>query len=680
MEVAGLDRLKDHYKYCIKLSANNKINPKNAFDLQLIDHMKDLVSTPEDGQMNFKVASSALDVGAKIYANRVDCIQSEAQKVASSILMALDDPKGKHGEDCDQANGDTSTTSDTHDDSLNADQDGQRKTKKKRNTKNIKTITESSALDAKLDQMVLGDPFLDGLSRDYDMSCPAALICYNPQTQPNCLLTIESDFLRADYRERQQPSKNANDSRPKTLETINEEETDQDHSEAIQEATATKTTTTLPSSQNLDDNSNEQHNSLVTLITKHINCAQVIRSSLSYKLCPRLTSFLFNDRTTTLTGLDTGEQTMIQPDDRPKPSAGGDHEFVPEVYDGGDDHFADSVMGDDDAERHDENIPDLEQIAAWKPTDYGYSTEQHHRLKSTWLGPHAWKIVKTPKNAPKSTKKRVKLEHMPIDFNSEDPLRESNMIKTIKLSSKVLGRWKRPLYPQDHNLKDEATRLSLVQPDLRPGDIYKPKISTEPLQHDADEDDIPPSSPSPMGGFDDVDDSDDDDFQADPVVDGNEVAVYGSQPEEHEDLDFAGEDLIEQPFTVAQVNIPFAKAAKKMDVRRLKRVMWDLLFPPEKRLSMTAAQELDNDTQVAPMETDGDQASKTISPTPSESPVHLEFSGLYGGLPVKISPKMATDLSQSIAFVTLLHLANEKNLKLIPKQNLKDFIIEQDDD
>lgn len=662
--VMGLDRLKDHYKHCIRLSTSNKINPKNAFDLQLIDYMQDLVSSSEDGQMNFKIASSALDVGAKIYSSRVDCIQSEAQKVASSILMALDGQKHDGGKSLDDThtNNDTSAMSDRLDDSADGEEGAQGKPTKRKTRKNVKTVVEDENLiDAKLEKMVLGDPYLDGLSQDYDMSCPAALICYNALTQPSCLLTIESNNIRKNYQD--------------------------------------KLTNTSPT----------KNFNFVTLITKSVNCAQIIRNNQGNQICTRLQNFLFNDRTTTISGLNTNTDesfASLPSIDTSKP-VGGAHEFNPELYDNniGNDDYSDG--NDSEAGNNPENdlIPNLDKIAATKPSDYAYSNE-HHRLLNTWAGPHAWKVAKPPQTAkkdgaPKSARKRIKLEQKPIDY-SEDILSSLEEIadKEIRHSADVIRRWKKPLLPQDHNFTEDLIRTTLIHTFMRPEDTYHcmktpaDALKLVDIDHDYTKNDRngsmdeAPHSPM-MGGFDDVHDDSDDEFRADPVVEGNEVAIYGATVDnslnQQADLDFAGEHLIEQPYTVAQVVIPFAKIAKKMDVRKLKHVMWELLLPPENRVENSGQENNVTVIENVSNNVSGDQTTiiepskKTPSPSPSESEVHLAFSNLYGELPVRVSSKMANDLSQPIAFVTLLHLANEKNLKLIPNQDLKDFIIEQDE-
>lgn len=765
----AIDRLRDHYKHCIRLSASNKINPKNAFDLQLIDYMQDLVSRTEDGQMNFKIASSALDVGAKIYSNRVDCIQSEAQKVASSILMALDGQQSKKDADDTQMDGDTSATSERLNDSRDGDEAQTKATKKKRATrnKNVKTVVEDTNLiDAKLEKIVQGDVFLDGLSQDFDMSCPAALISYNALTQPSCLLTIESSYSRKDYREPSEATTQSSPLKPDTLPPIVEESREESHEQSNSEEqinpdlpqtdkdgdtimkedshqtgdkTSANTNSTIHNSNMLSNNSSEQYN-FVTLIAKSVNCAQIIRNNQNNHICPRLDGFLFNDRTTTISGLNTnlddsikvqsGGENLNLSSSRP---SGGAHEFNPELYgnndDYGDDHIgdADSVAGDAENRPEGENdlIPNLDKIAAAKPTDYGYSNE-NHRLVNTWAGPHAWKVLKVPQSTKKdglvkSARKRIKLEQKPNEF-FEDYLPDLEKLtdKEIRHSADVIKRWKKPLRPKDHNLNEESLRKIINTTHLRPEDTYHcMKTPAEAsklvdIDHDysksdnADVDDAP-HSPGLMG-FDDVHDDSDDEFRADPIVDGNEVAIYGAAINNtlnQADLEFAGEHLIEQPYTVDQVKIQYAKVAKKMDVRRLKRIMWDLLLPEEKRLEtpLPANTTVIENILDKSKGTDctvltnghstvlsGDELNETViangndgtakgdpSPAPSESAVHLEFSHLYGELPVRVSSKMANDLSQPIAFVTLLHLANEKNLKLIPNQDLKDFIIEQDE-
>ncbi len=63
-------QLAEHYNNCIKLSAENKISTKNAFNLQLIDYMATMIKRKESDMSNFQVAAGTLDASTKIYAYR----------------------------------------------------------------------------------------------------------------------------------------------------------------------------------------------------------------------------------------------------------------------------------------------------------------------------------------------------------------------------------------------------------------------------------------------------------------------------------------------------------------------------------------------------------------------------------------------------------------------------------
>lgn len=53
----------------------------------------------------------------------------------------------------------------------------------------------------------------------------------------------------------------------------------------------------------------------------------------------------------------------------------------------------------------------------------------------------------------------------------------------------------------------------------------------------------------------------------------------------------------------------------------------------------------------------------------------VSFNGLYIDLPKKISQTMAENLSTATAFYSILHLANDHSLRLVQREDLKDFQI-----
>ncbi|CAK8535492.1 unnamed protein product [Lathyrus sativus] len=72
---------------CIKLASENKINQKNTWDLDLIDHLTDIIRDEDDnhGETNFQMASCTLEAGVKIYSLRVDSVYSETYKVLARM-------------------------------------------------------------------------------------------------------------------------------------------------------------------------------------------------------------------------------------------------------------------------------------------------------------------------------------------------------------------------------------------------------------------------------------------------------------------------------------------------------------------------------------------------------------------------------------------------------------------
>merc|ERR1711963_419276 len=84
------------YADCMKLSAENKISVKNAFQLKLIDYMAEMMRTKKKSEMdNFQSASCALDASTKIYAYRVDSVHSDTLKLAGGVGDTKNENKNK---------------------------------------------------------------------------------------------------------------------------------------------------------------------------------------------------------------------------------------------------------------------------------------------------------------------------------------------------------------------------------------------------------------------------------------------------------------------------------------------------------------------------------------------------------------------------------------------------------
>ncbi|NXD60159.1 CND2 protein, partial [Corvus moneduloides] len=139
------------------------------------------------------------------------------------------------------------------------------------------------------------------------------------------------------------------------------------------------------------------------------------------------------------------------------------------------------------------------------------------------------------------------------------------------------------------------------------------------------------------------------------VVNGGDVTTYGELT------------LIAEPQKINRIAIQYARTAKKMDMRRLKRDMWELLTG--------AGEEVRNSCR------------EFHSPSfpPGWTGCRAELCSGIPGAPIpiplfhRLPPAMATNLSVPLAFVCLLHLANEKNLKLQSTEDLSDILVQQGD-
>lgn len=170
-------QLAQHCKDCIKLSAENKINSKNAFNFLIIDVMA-AMAKKSDSEMsqNFQVATSTLDASVKIYGYRVDAVHTDAMKMAGGLL-----------------NKELQQALDGGDDNNDEDEEGEsNKTIKVKKRKRKYTVVAASTLNAKSESEVLLDvpPKKTVLSRGGEGT---QLLTHVPKYNDSCLLMVQAD-------------------------------------------------------------------------------------------------------------------------------------------------------------------------------------------------------------------------------------------------------------------------------------------------------------------------------------------------------------------------------------------------------------------------------------------------------------------------------------------------------
>merc|ERR1719253_2156506 len=136
----------------------------------------------------------------------------------------------------------------------------------------------------------------------------------------------------------------------------------------------------------------------------------------------------------------------------------------------------------------------------------------------------------------------------------------------------------------------------------------------------------------------------------------------GDETMAHDDGADYNLDNFEKVRKVEKINVAYATVAKKVDVRRLKKDLWAEL---EEKTAASAAVTDDEDAAVEETKP-GDHQGE---------PPHASFKQT---VEMMDQGQSQSDVTVSFYFICLLHLANEKGLKL-DSAGLDDFIISLDD-
>lgn len=290
-----------------------------------------------------------------------------------------------------------------------------------------------------------------------------------------------------------------------------------------------------------------------------------------------------------------------------------------------------------------------------QPREYSYFSP---RTMATWVGPGYWlfkPVHKQDHKPDKEPRKRAPKNPLVIDFkgdiNFHNYFRTTRAATTISKSALNTSNKKTTL-PADFQYPPS----NLSQLSLKPSNTLsaegKKRLSGE-LGEDIGEYDYNNANDTAnfCPGLQEEDSEDAEGFGG----------SYDSQTDrptpfslDTDDISTYGEDcLVPEPHKVNTIEINYAKTAKKMDMKKLKTTMWGLLTEsPEK-------------------------PAKVDSEETTEVPGEKSFSQSVRNLVQRLPSTMATNLSVPLAFVALLHLANEKNLELHKIDSMTDIVIKQ---
>jgi len=307
------------------------------------------------------------------------------------------------------------------------------------------------------------------------------------------------------------------------------------------------------------------------------------------------------------------------------------------------------------------------------PSEYSYFSED---LIKMWAGPLHWKIKAKSKDKTMSTiassRTSNKKAQIRIDFDDEIDLKKH--FTTGRGSTHLKG------VPLDKI----ATQMSVLPPDLRYETELLFKLCTRKFitikrqsdgkeLKDEGEDWYNYDNKNDREGFCPViDDYGDDNYDDDDDAGGcgADITLDENGLSQQQALTgFGGDGLVAPPNKVRVLDINYAKAAKRIDIKKLKGAMWKMLTANESN----DKENVENNNLPKPdiPEAEDKDGGKDVSGS-------FTFKTMYDALPNKVSTNMSKNLSSPIAFVCLLYLANEKNLKLTGSEDMSDIKIESE--
>ncbi|XP_063977605.1 condensin complex subunit 2 [Diachasmimorpha longicaudata] len=583
---------------CIKLNTENKITKKNAFNLKMIDFMTYMIKNRDENMLNLQVASTTLDVSAKIYGLRVDVLHQETMDMVGNL---------DHETQSSEANGENL---DDHGETSEKSNKPPKAKKKKRATQ---LIADVKSLCCDLEIISLEPPMLgDGDYQTSDM-----LLQVNAPRHVGLGLAIhayDDCFLDQRKPDREEPKEKISWTPIEIPEDSTIGAIYKDFEFLNWDAEYSDTAHMEDWSQRLSADNDAP-------------VAFDLNTSLPVDEGEEDDSFVHDD----VVGFD------------------GDESRVEAAH----------------VQRQRENLVEVnaDDIMAHASTASDYSFFDEKLLEIRWRSGSKWTIKKPPRNmamsvleAERRATARKKKDFL-YDFNAEmdEPI-DQKFVAMKKVRRKFKSMENKIVKPEEN----EEDQLNLFTFSDRPDDVnLMPKKG---LAHDGE----------PLGGeerrqsihMNDYENDADGDYNHDNSMDDDHMDMPATQNgadqfEYPSQGGFTGLNLVEAPKLTEKINIQFSQRAKKLDMRHLKKCIWNSINTGN-----------DDKENVAGEEDNDNQKEDTREPKP--------FSDIYVHLPDLLNRNDSKELSFPIAFVSLLHLANEKSLKLMPNEDFSDIIITQD--
>lgn len=614
------------YANCMRLSAENKINHKNAFNLPLIDCMKVLLKNKDEQMDNFQVVGCTLDASAKIYASRVDRVHMDGISFAKGL--------GSRSKDLPASQMECS------DSELN-EENRMTEKKKKRGKKPPKLSREVSKINLP-SKVVVQDPTFVVLSKQFS-NCQPSFISFFPKLKlvgDNCKVLMDmkapflADTIEHSYGEERVPFECNIDGNPEIV--------------------------TLPFknilSRDLDDS---EYNSLLTSAVLEDSFDERDDVENNYDDMP---DDPIND--------ETVGNGMLEAYSDAKNSS---------TWKGGCEMELEAARAGCAARNFPrEKVVDVQEailkhVKEGSNLDYLYTNLD----RILWAGPTHWHSLPCSKvrdkNSAITNLKRKGKKVTKMDFSSTDPVKLVALRTVVLTTQYIDNKWSADQVTNPPDLHVDIKILTRYFLRSKCGFTYSSVETSAPPEdddvHDYDYDNLndsqhfcPAASPGPIS---------EGDNSANKDLPGLEGECEPA-PDVHSFETASGDAwcMVDPPTKVARIQVPYAQHAKKIDMKVLKSAIWTVLCEDSSSDSI-------GDAELTPRKKMKNE--KVNSKVDSASMTReIKFSALERKVLKIVPPEMAQELSMPLVFTALLHLANERVLSLRGLEDHSDIFISQD--
>ncbi|KAJ1991475.1 hypothetical protein GGI25_003459 [Coemansia spiralis] len=696
------EELNQRYEEWMKIAADNKINANNTWDFALIDYFYDMSLLRDGDSINFQKASCTLDGCVKIYSSRVDSVASETGRLLSGLAEAPGKRGSRRGDEGEEG-----------EDGGNEDAEKQKARRAARSAATLAKDFASISLK-KLDLEFSVDPLFKKTSADFDEGGARGLLLNHLSFDADGKIVFDASSSKAladsDYTENIEPN---------DLDGIDSEANT--NGDVANDAVI---------------NSGKHRPSLIDISTIDDIFGTIVQHLDEALICPSLSDFEFTRDTSLDFSLlkenfrDDGADPAVDNqaegnviEDNSGFGSFGDGEDNSGIDADGDDmgHFLNfdetgsgpvpletaSTLQIIEAEEADDSGECLTGV--YPQTQLAIAEDEDNllsyfdmKLTKGWAGPEHWRLPISRAAMQKqlnqrsaeddsgnatedsdAKRKRVEKQVYFTDFmNGPDVSADTLFARPQRASMITMSR--KATMNQDHTLPEDVHFSSKNLFNL----LLKPKLKFNPRRVRVAAAGSSGSSAISTPGA----DSSGTNIYGGFVVEGDDAGnVFGDDGQlgdgdrigfdAADDFDDMDDDVLRLSSTatgdgeskpdmpqlklIKPLYVNYARRAKRVNVKKLKDNIWREMASSGRRKSSAAPGSTDTPDVMA-----GDDDILLSD--------KQKFSEVVSNLKNVYPPEKLEELSISYCFICLLHLANERNLRIEGDTSLSDLVITQD--